>query len=173
MKTIADSLTAAGQYTSDQDVILSVLNGLGLEYDPVVVHVTSREDFITLNEAQYLLMAQEQRLERLHSAASLDISNAAAHFSATGQKSQRGGRGNYRGGRGRNPNNKPHIYLADPNWYFDTGAMNHITADLGNIHQQHEYKGKDKLATSCFFFSRVWCSFSTSLSSYPPTKWCP
>ncbi|KAL5733908.1 hypothetical protein ACOSP7_031769 [Xanthoceras sorbifolium] len=51
MKSFGDSLTAAGQYTTDQDVIHSKLNGLGLEYDSVVVHITSREDSITLSEA--------------------------------------------------------------------------------------------------------------------------
>ncbi|KAL5810115.1 hypothetical protein ACOSQ4_026683 [Xanthoceras sorbifolium] len=155
MKSFGDSLTATGQYTTDQDVILSILDGLGLEYDPVVVHITSREDSITLSEAQYLLMAQEQRLEKLHSTASLDISNAAARYSATGQKQQCGGRGNYRGGgRGRNPN-KPWIYLADPNWYFDSGATNHITSDLSNISHQQEYKGKDKLAVAFYLLSGI------------------
>ncbi|KAL5744076.1 hypothetical protein ACOSP7_026929 [Xanthoceras sorbifolium] len=48
MKGFADSLTAADQRTTAQDVILSVLNGLGLEYDPVVVHITSREDLLLL-----------------------------------------------------------------------------------------------------------------------------
>ncbi|KAL5753339.1 hypothetical protein ACOSP7_023514 [Xanthoceras sorbifolium] len=49
VKGFADCLTSAGQPTSDQDVIMSVLNGLGLEYDSVVVNLTSREDHVTLN----------------------------------------------------------------------------------------------------------------------------
>ncbi|KAL5770425.1 hypothetical protein ACOSP7_014579 [Xanthoceras sorbifolium] len=51
MKVLADNLTAAGHLTTDQDVVMSVLNGLGLEYDSVIVHITSRQDVISLSEA--------------------------------------------------------------------------------------------------------------------------
>ncbi|KAL5781043.1 hypothetical protein ACOSP7_006072 [Xanthoceras sorbifolium] len=101
MKSLADCLTAAGQLTNDQDVITSVLNGLGLEYDYVVMLITSREDFTSFNEAQYLLMAQEHRLERATSAASLDLTNTAANFATSNQRFQRGRGNNNRGGRER------------------------------------------------------------------------
>ncbi|KAL5743649.1 hypothetical protein ACOSQ2_026765 [Xanthoceras sorbifolium] len=44
MKGLADPLTATGQLTTDQDVIMNVLHGLGLEYDSVIVHITSRQN---------------------------------------------------------------------------------------------------------------------------------
>ncbi|KAL5732422.1 hypothetical protein ACOSQ2_032114 [Xanthoceras sorbifolium] len=137
MKSLANCLTAAGQLTNDQDVIMSVLNGLGLEYDPIVMLITSREDFISLNEAQYLLMAQEHRLELATSAASLDLTNAAANFATSNQRFQ-GGRGNNnRGGRGRGQ---------DSNWYFDSGATNHMTSEVSNLTHKQDYKCKDKVA---------------------------
>ncbi|KAL5811120.1 hypothetical protein ACOSQ3_027853 [Xanthoceras sorbifolium] len=54
MRSYADHLLSAGHFVSDQDVIMNVLHGLGLEYDSVIVHITSRQDEITLSEAQYL-----------------------------------------------------------------------------------------------------------------------
>ncbi|KAH7557146.1 hypothetical protein JRO89_XS11G0059800 [Xanthoceras sorbifolium] len=103
MRGFADCLIAAGQITTDQNVIMSVLNDLGLEYDPVVVHFTSREDYVSLSEAQYILMSQEQRLARLHSAVSLDLSNATANLAyGNNQCNQCGGCRNNRVDRGRN-----------------------------------------------------------------------
>lgn len=31
-------------------------------------------------------------------------------------------------------------------WYPDTGATNHVTADLGNLHLQFDYQGPDSVA---------------------------
>ncbi|KAK2639939.1 hypothetical protein Ddye_027734 [Dipteronia dyeriana] len=42
IKTIGDSLKVAGQNVSDNDLILSVLHGVGHEYDSVVTFVTSQ-----------------------------------------------------------------------------------------------------------------------------------
>ncbi|KAL5734663.1 hypothetical protein ACOSP7_032524 [Xanthoceras sorbifolium] len=103
MKSLADCLTTAGQQTNDQNVVMSVSNGLGIEYDHVVMLVTSREDDITINEVQYLLMAQEQRLERITTAATLDLTNAAANVATQNNQRFNRGRGNQRGVRGRGP----------------------------------------------------------------------
>ena len=42
MRTIADTLTFTGQSISDDELLLYILGGLGSEYDPVVVNLTSR-----------------------------------------------------------------------------------------------------------------------------------
>ncbi|KAL5820015.1 hypothetical protein ACOSQ4_023857 [Xanthoceras sorbifolium] len=210
MKGFADCLTSAGQPTSDQDVIMSVLNGLGLEYDSVVVNLTSREDHVTLSEAQYMLLSQEQRLERLHSTTSLDLSNATANYVA--RPTQRyGGRGGHRGGKERgsgrgkvmcqlygktchivsmcykrfdesfyklsinqtqsplgsnqnshnqqaslalNNSSQPspkallatHESVSDSNWYFNSGATSHVTADANTMNHRQEYRSTEKLA---------------------------
>ncbi|KAL5746231.1 hypothetical protein ACOSP7_027377 [Xanthoceras sorbifolium] len=103
MRSYADHLLSAGHFVSDQDVIMNVLHGLGLEYDSVIVHITSRQDEITLSEAKYLLMTQEQRLEQYHS--SIDLSQATENYVSNDKRSQRGsnnsGRGNNISGRGR------------------------------------------------------------------------
>lgn len=35
--------------------------------------------------------------------------------------------------------------VVDPNWYLDSGAPNHVTSDVTNLHQQGEYSGKEKI----------------------------
>ncbi|KAL5851272.1 hypothetical protein ACOSQ3_006390 [Xanthoceras sorbifolium] len=36
--------------------------------------------------------------------------------------------------------------VADPSWYVDSGATNHITPDFSNLSINNEYKGADRLA---------------------------
>ncbi|KAL5759008.1 hypothetical protein ACOSP7_021619 [Xanthoceras sorbifolium] len=86
MKGISDCLTAAGQFMTEQDLVLSILSGLGVEYDPVVIYLTARQDQINLSEAQFLLLTQEQRLEQLNAAASIDLSSASAQFASGDRK---------------------------------------------------------------------------------------
>ncbi|KAL5787939.1 hypothetical protein ACOSP7_004888 [Xanthoceras sorbifolium] len=47
MKGYSEALTAAGQLLSTDDVVSSVLGGLGPEYDPVVVTITARQSYIS------------------------------------------------------------------------------------------------------------------------------
>ena len=55
MKNIAESLLAAGQLITDEELVLYVLGGLGQEFESVVVNLTSRQDNVTLQEVQYML----------------------------------------------------------------------------------------------------------------------
>ncbi|EXB74907.1 hypothetical protein L484_018615 [Morus notabilis] len=43
MRSIVDNLNATGQVISNDDLVLCILGGLGSEYDPVVVNLTSRK----------------------------------------------------------------------------------------------------------------------------------
>ncbi|KAL5831794.1 hypothetical protein ACOSQ4_017148 [Xanthoceras sorbifolium] len=86
MKGISDCLTAAGQFMTKQDLVLSILSGLRVEYDLVVIYLTVRQDQINLSEAQFLLLTQEQHLEQLNAAASIDLSSASAHFASGDRK---------------------------------------------------------------------------------------
>ena len=40
-----------------------ILGGLGSEYESVVVHLTSRQGAISLEEAHFMLQTQEMRIE--------------------------------------------------------------------------------------------------------------
>ncbi|KAF4384398.1 hypothetical protein F8388_004631 [Cannabis sativa] len=64
VKILADSLSVAGTPMEENDLIMHLLNGLGPEFDPVVVHVTSLVDDLSLESIQSLLLTNESRLER-------------------------------------------------------------------------------------------------------------
>ncbi|KAL5751167.1 hypothetical protein ACOSP7_025770 [Xanthoceras sorbifolium] len=242
LRTMADSLAAAGQPMSERDLLLNVLQGLGSEYDAVIVNITSQHG-ISLQDAQFQLMSYEARLDHYNSSTSLALATASAQFAQSNNSRggtnqyNRGRRGRGRGtGRGRGiicqlcgktghysaicysrfdqnfqgfkpqvnqgggfqgqarcstgsnfqnnfqhqgnyhnnyqgnvvqssggyqintggyPMNAAHpnaAYIASPStvagptWYIDSGATNHITADLNNLSVKNEYKGNERLA---------------------------
>ena len=63
MKACCDLLGAAGCRISDDDQILYILGGLGHEYDPVMVSITSRIDPWKVQEVRTILLSYETRLE--------------------------------------------------------------------------------------------------------------
>ena len=79
MNDMATSLIAAGQQISDDELVLYILGGLGLEYESVVVNLTSRYS-LTLQEVQYVLQTHEVRLEYLNATAMVEISDSSAHL---------------------------------------------------------------------------------------------
>lgn len=133
IKTCCDLLGSAGYKVSADDQILHVLAGLGSEYDPVMVSITSRIEPWSILDVQSLLLSFESRLESSKSTPlNSDGSQPSAHYANHNntqrgghfgfqhtrgrgfQASNRGGRGgSNRGvfnggrGRGRSPGNKP------------------------------------------------------------------
>ena len=84
MKQLADSLSIASHPMDESDVIMHLLNGLGSEYDPVVVHITSLVDNMSLESIQSLLLTQESMIERHYfvtDLASKILANLTAHGS--------------------------------------------------------------------------------------------
>lgn len=77
VKNIGDNLKSAGDTITDRDLLLSVVNGVGHEFDAVVVLITSQQNTMSLHVAQYLLMLHEQRLEHLTVATQIDASPSA------------------------------------------------------------------------------------------------
>ena len=124
MKNIADFLNVSGGQTfTDDELLLYILGGLGSEYESVVVHLTSCQGAISLEEAHFMLQTQEMRIEHQVAQAILDFQgNTSANYAnfkrgqtslgnggrgkgfngRTGQgNSNRGGRGGRGRGRGR------------------------------------------------------------------------
>ncbi|XP_060961064.1 uncharacterized protein LOC133031552 [Cannabis sativa] len=62
IQSISDALCVAGSPVSNQDLILQMLNGLGPDFDSVVLGITSRSDDLTIEEVQALLLTHESRL---------------------------------------------------------------------------------------------------------------
>ncbi|KAK1577018.1 hypothetical protein Q3G72_018477 [Acer saccharum] len=123
VKNVGNSLKSAGDSVTDRDLLLTVLNGVGNEFDAVVVMLTAQQNSISLNDAQYMLMIHEQRIEHLNPTAQVDPSpsaNLATHNNNGGGGRRNYSRGGYnsggrdsgnRGRRGRgnwsNNNNRP------------------------------------------------------------------
>ncbi|KAL5764667.1 hypothetical protein ACOSQ2_017261 [Xanthoceras sorbifolium] len=59
MKGFSKDLAAAGQLLSTNDVVSSVLGGLGHEYDPVVVTITAKQSYISLQEVLEVLKIKD------------------------------------------------------------------------------------------------------------------
>ncbi|KAL5787487.1 hypothetical protein ACOSP7_004436 [Xanthoceras sorbifolium] len=62
VKGIGDALRGAGEVVQNKDLLLSILNGIGREYNPVAVLIAKQSHTIDIQEAQYMLMVHEQRL---------------------------------------------------------------------------------------------------------------
>ncbi|KAL5789837.1 hypothetical protein ACOSQ2_004725 [Xanthoceras sorbifolium] len=86
----------AGQPQSEDELISQVLGGLGAEYDSVVVNITARQEHITLQVVQFLLMSYESRLAQHNALHTIDIANASADYG-----NNNGMRGNNSQGRSR------------------------------------------------------------------------
>jgi histone deacetylase 1/2 len=80
MKGYADNLLAAGQSLSDEEFILYILGGLGNEYESVVVNLTSRKDGLNLQEVQFMLENQENRIEQNLGHLNTDSYNLSANY---------------------------------------------------------------------------------------------
>lgn len=63
MKAYCDVLASIGHKIYDEDHILHIISGLGTEYDPVMVTITSRTESWTVKDVGALLLSFETRLE--------------------------------------------------------------------------------------------------------------
>lgn len=118
MKGYVDLLAACGHSISDDDHVLDILGGVGVEYEAVVVHINSRIEALSPADVSALLMAHEARIESYtaNTDGSTPTINATMFSQSKGRDSHnqnsfsRGrGRGrSFRGGRKNwNNNNRP------------------------------------------------------------------
>ena len=96
---MANSLIAAGQPISEDELILYILSCLGPEFESVVVNLTLK-DSVTLPEVQYMLQTHEMRLESLNAATVVEISDSAANLVQRQTPSMSNFRGHQSGFRG-------------------------------------------------------------------------
>jgi len=94
IKTLCDTLTAAGQPLNDFESVSFLLKGLGSEFDPFVTSTTTRVDPLSFDELYGHLLAHEMRIEQQLSA--FDLAQPAANISSWSPMPR--GRG-YRGRR--------------------------------------------------------------------------
>lgn len=65
VKYCCDFIASIGHKVSKKDQILHILFGLGIEYDPVMVTITSKMEAWIVNDVHALLLSFESRLESL------------------------------------------------------------------------------------------------------------
>ncbi|KAL5764513.1 hypothetical protein ACOSP7_016867 [Xanthoceras sorbifolium] len=133
VKSVGDALKVAGEFVRDNDLILSILNGIGREYNLVAVLIFSQKQTMSLQKVHCQLMVHRQRIAHLNSTSHIDVVNARVNFAA----------------RNANVNRSTSYYatpkvINDTSWYSNSGATNHVTADLSNLSIQSEYKGGEK-----------------------------
>ncbi|KAI9201691.1 hypothetical protein LWI28_027488 [Acer negundo] len=168
MKSLSDALASVGHQLSDDDQISNITNGLGSEYESVVVSITSRVEPYTVSEASALLLAHEKRIEAytLNPDGSSPIANLAfntpqkkqhASGSQTHKSNQYQNHQNFYGSRGRGrgrsnggrwSNNKPQCQLCGKfghTIHKYSGASNHVTNSLSKLNVGAEYHGNSKL----------------------------
>ena len=63
MKTLLNSLRAAGNNMNGDDFIMCVHAGLGPEYDSMVTNINSMQESPSLSEVHGMLLSQENRTE--------------------------------------------------------------------------------------------------------------
>ncbi|GAB2267038.1 hypothetical protein Dimus_037931 [Dionaea muscipula] len=115
-KELADQLSATGHPVPNHDLMLYLLGGLGTEFEPFVMSVTSRTDPLDLEDFHGLLLTQEHRIALQSQLSVLNINQTSpianivqkgaspdsSSFSHRGGGSHHGGgRSRGRGGRGR------------------------------------------------------------------------
>lgn len=68
MKDIAETLGASGQTVLDEELLNHIIDGLGLEFNPAIVYISSKLDSltetITLAESKFILQIYEQRIHK-------------------------------------------------------------------------------------------------------------
>ncbi|KAL5813122.1 hypothetical protein ACOSQ3_028072 [Xanthoceras sorbifolium] len=99
IKNIGDALSAAGEEVSERDLLLSLMHGVGHEYDSVVVLISSQRSTMSLEEAQFLLLMHEQRIEELNSP--IGFGGPTANYAANSIRGGNSGGYNRHGSRGR------------------------------------------------------------------------
>ena len=97
VKSCCDLLGAAGCKISEEDQIMHILSGLGTDYNPVMVTVTSKTEGWTVQDVSAILMSYESRLEEIMSSSiSADASLPSAHLVQSNQRSNLSSNNNYR-----------------------------------------------------------------------------
>ncbi|KAL5734368.1 hypothetical protein ACOSP7_032229 [Xanthoceras sorbifolium] len=99
IKNIGDALSAAGEEVSKCDLLLSLMYGVGHKYDAVVVLISSQRSTMSLEEAQFLLLIHEQKIEELNSPSS--FGGPTANYAANNARRGNSGGFNRHGSIGR------------------------------------------------------------------------
>ncbi|XP_031259400.1 uncharacterized protein LOC116117528 [Pistacia vera] len=88
MKELCDELIASGVSISDEELLLDILDGLGLEHDAIVASLITNSSSMTLQEAHFFLHKHEIRLDRQHNSLNIFLDKLASTLVAFKQNSE-------------------------------------------------------------------------------------
>ncbi|KAK2653260.1 hypothetical protein Ddye_013116 [Dipteronia dyeriana] len=91
-KSIIDAMSYSGYGMTEEDKIMYVLNGLGVEYDSFVIPFTSMQNCYSMSEITALLLTHEARIEQHTQVETLKV-NLVANKKGNGNNQQGFGRG--------------------------------------------------------------------------------
>ncbi|KAI9195735.1 hypothetical protein LWI28_017622 [Acer negundo] len=126
-KSLIDALLYSGNVMSDDDKIMYVLGGLGPEYDPFVIPITSINGCYSLPEITALLLTtHESRLEQHTQSESLTVNMAANSQNFNQNRRGNGVMQQYGNGRGHvQGNTQGNVYG------YNTGGRGNFQANAG------------------------------------------
>ncbi|PNY00234.1 glutamate receptor [Trifolium pratense] len=163
MNKLSDKLKLAGNPISMSDLTIQTLNG-DADYNLIVVKL-SNQDSLTWVDLQAQLLAFESRLEQLNNITNLTL-NASANV--VNKAEYKGNKFNTNSCRGSNLEaqeeakaeveitsqpvksatklvTQPWFAITDYDWYFDSGASNHVAHHTDKFQDLTEHNGKNSL----------------------------
>jgi hypothetical protein len=129
LKQTAATLAAAGHPLSDYEFTMSLLAGLGPEYNPLVMFVTTRIEPLTMDDLLGHLLAHETRLEQHHRN---DNFLVAANLASRGRSSHRG-RGRHLGSMRTHSSNGQHRFANQSFGQYKTRGRGNTTSPSHNL----------------------------------------
>ncbi|KAK2638719.1 hypothetical protein Ddye_026514 [Dipteronia dyeriana] len=101
IKHIGDASVVAEEEVKDHDLVMCLVNGICHDFDAIVVVITTQQRFMSFEDAQFVLMMHEQRLEHLDSPSRVEIGQISANYTSNNNQEKKGQRDfNYQGNRG-------------------------------------------------------------------------
>jgi hypothetical protein len=101
VKRLGDTLAAIGKKLEDDELIAYMLQGLGSEYDSLVMSITTRTDVYTISDVYAHMLSSKMRYEHngmiIHVSSANNVNRTGGR---TSDNSSRGGRGHGRAGNG-------------------------------------------------------------------------
>ncbi|KAL5845661.1 hypothetical protein ACOSQ3_009185 [Xanthoceras sorbifolium] len=99
IKNIGDELLSAREEVNEKDLLLSLMSGVSHEYDPVVVLIANQYKTMSLEDAQFMLLMHEQRIEQLNTATQISVGRAFVHYASSSNKGNNNIRRGYNNAR--------------------------------------------------------------------------
>lgn len=89
VRSLVDMLNMVGEIVSEKDYVSAILNGLSPKYEHFIVSVNTRADDYSVDEIEYLLLAQEACIEKNSKAVDLEVHNISNLAIAPGSANSR------------------------------------------------------------------------------------